>query len=237
MCQAAPGRFALGHRHVLERDRRAVERHDVRQAVPARARHDPVPARRADGREGDRGLRDVRGERLPARHHRSRAAADPRRRVARGHVAARGPRRRRRDRQLALGRRREDGRARTSAPTRRSSARIFVLPSDDAGHRRTRSASARSRRTSRCPCTRRSTSGWAAATSSRICGGCGRKATARPRPTRSPTTVVDQLLVWGKPEQCREHIQRYIDNGVTTPAPALFCGPDQLRSVLNALKP
>ena len=52
-----------------------------------------------------------------------------------------------------------------------------------------------------------------------------------------PDHVVDQLLVWGKPEACREHIQRYIDNGVTTPAPALFCGPDQLRSVLNALKP
>ena len=32
-----------------------------------------------------------------------------------------------------------------------------------------------------------------------------------------PNEVVDELLVWGKPEQCREHIQRYIDNGVTTP--------------------
>ena len=52
-----------------------------------------------------------------------------------------------------------------------------------------------------------------------------------------PNHVVDELLVWGKPEQCREHIQRYIDNGVTTPAPALFCGPDQLRAVLEALKP
>ena len=52
-----------------------------------------------------------------------------------------------------------------------------------------------------------------------------------------PDHVVDQLLVWGKPEACREHIQRYIDNGVTTPAPALFCGPDQLRAVLDALKP
>ena len=52
-----------------------------------------------------------------------------------------------------------------------------------------------------------------------------------------PDHVVDELLVWGKPEQCREHIQRYIDNGVTTPAPALFCGPDQLRAVLEALKP
>jgi probable F420-dependent oxidoreductase len=52
-----------------------------------------------------------------------------------------------------------------------------------------------------------------------------------------PDHVVDQLLVWGKPEACREHLQRYIDNGVTTPAPALFCGPDQLKPVINALKP
>jgi probable F420-dependent oxidoreductase len=52
-----------------------------------------------------------------------------------------------------------------------------------------------------------------------------------------PDHVVDDLLVWGRPEECREHIQRYIDNGVTTPAPALFCGPDQLRSVVDALKP
>ena len=51
-----------------------------------------------------------------------------------------------------------------------------------------------------------------------------------------PDEVVDQLLVWGKPEQCREHIQRYIDNGVTTPAPALFCGPAELPSVVRALK-
>ena len=52
-----------------------------------------------------------------------------------------------------------------------------------------------------------------------------------------PNSVVDQLLVWGKPEQCREHIQRYIDNGVTTPAPALFCGPAELPDVIRALKP
>jgi probable F420-dependent oxidoreductase len=51
-----------------------------------------------------------------------------------------------------------------------------------------------------------------------------------------PNSIVDQLLVWGKPEQCREHIQRYIDNGVTTPAPALFCGPTELPDVIRALK-
>jgi probable F420-dependent oxidoreductase len=51
-----------------------------------------------------------------------------------------------------------------------------------------------------------------------------------------PNEVVDQLLVWGKPDQCREHIQRYIDNGVTTPAPALFCGPAELPAVVRALR-
>ena len=40
------------HRHVVGRDRRTLERHPVREAVPARARHDPLPARRAHGREG-----------------------------------------------------------------------------------------------------------------------------------------------------------------------------------------
>jgi probable F420-dependent oxidoreductase len=52
-----------------------------------------------------------------------------------------------------------------------------------------------------------------------------------------PDHVVDQLLVWGRPERCREHIQRYIDNGVTTPAPALFTGPDRLHDVVRALRP
>ena len=50
-----------------------------------------------------------------------------------------------------------------------------------------------------------------------------------------PDEVVDSLLVWGAPEACKEHIARYMENGVTTPAPALFCGPDQLRPVLRAL--
>lgn len=33
-----------------------------------------------------------------------------------------------------------------------------------------------------------------------------------------PNSVVDELIVHGPPERCREHIQRYIANGVTTPA-------------------
>jgi probable F420-dependent oxidoreductase len=47
-----------------------------------------------------------------------------------------------------------------------------------------------------------------------------------------PDKVVDELIVWGKPEQCREHIQRYLDNGVTTPALALLpFGYDQRQAI------
>ena len=68
---AAPGRVRARDRHVVERDRRAVERHPVREAVPARPRHDAVPPRRARGREGHRRVRDVLGEGLPPRRPRS----------------------------------------------------------------------------------------------------------------------------------------------------------------------
>ena len=37
-----------------------------------------------------------------------------------------------------------------------------------------------------------------------------------------PESVIDQLLVWGSPENCREHLQRYVDNGVHTPALAIL---------------
>ncbi len=40
-----------------------------------------------------------------------------------------------------------------------------------------------------------------------------------------PDEVVDQLIVHGSPSQCRAHIQRYIDNGVTTPALAVLPFP------------
>lgn len=47
-----------------------------------------------------------------------------------------------------------------------------------------------------------------------------------------PTSVIDELIVHGSPEQCREHIQRYVDNGVTTPALAVlpFPGVDPLQA-------
>jgi probable F420-dependent oxidoreductase len=40
-----------------------------------------------------------------------------------------------------------------------------------------------------------------------------------------PDEVVDELVVHGSPEDCRAHIQRYVDNGVTTPALALLPAP------------
>jgi probable F420-dependent oxidoreductase len=47
-----------------------------------------------------------------------------------------------------------------------------------------------------------------------------------------PDALVDQLIVWGTPEACRDHIQRYIDAGVTTPALALLpFGYDQRQAI------
>jgi probable F420-dependent oxidoreductase len=37
-----------------------------------------------------------------------------------------------------------------------------------------------------------------------------------------PDELVDALIVHGSPEQCRAHIQRYVDNGVTTPVLAVL---------------
>lgn len=47
-----------------------------------------------------------------------------------------------------------------------------------------------------------------------------------------PDELVDQLVIWGSPEECREHIGRYIDNGVTTPALAILpFGVDQRQAI------
>jgi alkanesulfonate monooxygenase SsuD/methylene tetrahydromethanopterin reductase-like flavin-dependent oxidoreductase (luciferase family) len=47
-----------------------------------------------------------------------------------------------------------------------------------------------------------------------------------------PNSLVDELIVHGPPEKCREHIQRYIDAGVTTPALApLPFGYDMAQAV------
>lgn len=47
-----------------------------------------------------------------------------------------------------------------------------------------------------------------------------------------PESLVDELIISGTPEQCREHVQRYVDNGVTTPALALLpFGYDQRQAI------
>ena len=49
---------------------------------------------------------------------------------------------------------------------------------------------------------------------------------------------MDQLIVWGSPQQCRDHVQRYVDNGVTTPALAILPIPGiDLRQSLGAAQP
>jgi probable F420-dependent oxidoreductase len=52
-----------------------------------------------------------------------------------------------------------------------------------------------------------------------------------------PDRVVDELVVHGPPELCREHIQRYVDAGVTTPvlAPVTFGGDP--RAAIRDLAP
>jgi probable F420-dependent oxidoreductase len=42
-----------------------------------------------------------------------------------------------------------------------------------------------------------------------------------------PDEVADALVIHGTPEECRAHVQRYLDNGVTTPAIALLPVPGQ----------
>ena len=52
-----------------------------------------------------------------------------------------------------------------------------------------------------------------------------------------PDEVLDDLIVSGSPEQCAEHVQRYVDNGVTTPAPMIIAAPDRAKAVMKALAP
>jgi len=53
-----------------------------------------------------------------------------------------------------------------------------------------------------------------------------------------PDQLVDDLLVHGSPEQCREHIQRYVDNGVTTPALSIMSFGDlDVRQAIRDLAP
>jgi probable F420-dependent oxidoreductase len=49
--------------------------------------------------------------------------------------------------------------------------------------------------------------------------------------TEIPDEVVDDLIVHGTPAQCKSHIARYVENGVTTPALAIMpWGPDPIEA-------
>jgi probable F420-dependent oxidoreductase len=54
-----------------------------------------------------------------------------------------------------------------------------------------------------------------------------------------PDSLVDELIVHGPPEACREHLGRYVANGVDTPAIALLPFPGGLpsREAIRALAP
>ncbi|HET9731526.1 MAG TPA: LLM class F420-dependent oxidoreductase [Acidimicrobiales bacterium] len=52
-----------------------------------------------------------------------------------------------------------------------------------------------------------------------------------------PDEVVDDLIVHGSPDECRRHIQRYVDNGVTTPALAVMPFGVDVREAVRALAP
>lgn len=55
-----------------------------------------------------------------------------------------------------------------------------------------------------------------------------------------PDSLVDELIISGTPEECREHIQRYVDNGVTTPALAILpfgYDVDRYRQAIRDLAP
>ena len=48
-----------------------------------------------------------------------------------------------------------------------------------------------------------------------------------------PYGVVDELLVHGTPDECRAHVQRYVDAGVTTPVLSIvpLAGVDPMAAV------
>jgi alkanesulfonate monooxygenase SsuD/methylene tetrahydromethanopterin reductase-like flavin-dependent oxidoreductase (luciferase family) len=52
-----------------------------------------------------------------------------------------------------------------------------------------------------------------------------------------PDSLVDELIVWGTPEACREHLARYVENGVTTPAIALLPFGYDARQAVRDLAP
>ncbi len=52
-----------------------------------------------------------------------------------------------------------------------------------------------------------------------------------------PQSLVDELIVWGPPERIREHIERYCERGVSTPAPAILGNAQQAMETARRIAP
>ncbi|MBM3660543.1 MAG: LLM class F420-dependent oxidoreductase [Actinobacteria bacterium] len=52
-----------------------------------------------------------------------------------------------------------------------------------------------------------------------------------------PDTLLDELIVHGTPEECRRRVEEYAAAGITTTAPAVFATGDDLRTMIRALAP
>ena len=48
-----------------------------------------------------------------------------------------------------------------------------------------------------------------------------------------PDSVVDELVIHGSPEECRDHIARFVENGIDTPVLAVldFGGVDPIGAI------
>lgn len=54
---------------------------------------------------------------------------------------------------------------------------------------------------------------------------------------RVPDEVVDDLIVHGTPEACRDHVARYVAHGVTVPVVSVFAEGDAVRRTVEGLAP
>jgi alkanesulfonate monooxygenase SsuD/methylene tetrahydromethanopterin reductase-like flavin-dependent oxidoreductase (luciferase family) len=52
-----------------------------------------------------------------------------------------------------------------------------------------------------------------------------------------PDELVDDLIVHGSPQACREHLERYVAAGIKTPVMALIPADYELPAMLRALAP
>ena len=52
-----------------------------------------------------------------------------------------------------------------------------------------------------------------------------------------PDSLIDELVVHGTTDEIREHLDRFTANGVTTPAPAILGSGESVREIVRALAP